>query len=151
MLKNKPLTLRWVTYETRPRVLELLQVCYPKDRWTDGDLREFASRHGLHQCNIVKALVCPDGEVHGVLLYNCGSRDKHVHIRRVGVWPDERRQSLGTRMVQTLLDTPFDNYKVTAYVPPSDPSLAFFRSLNFCDTTARHADGRFLLEHSRDS
>lgn len=94
------LRLRWVEPEDLPQLVDLHRACVPREAWTAEDFYKFIGNHS-DRVNVVKALVDAEGVVHGSLLYTVSADE--VRIRRINVWPDNRREGIGTFMLESLI------------------------------------------------
>lgn len=88
---------RWFCNQDLPILVKLHAACYPYENWTEADFVKFTTKTS----QICKVAVDEDNRVVGCLLYRLAK--KEARLARVAVWPELRRQKIGTALVGSLI------------------------------------------------
>ncbi|MCD8356875.1 MAG: ribosomal protein S18-alanine N-acetyltransferase [Clostridia bacterium] len=106
-------------------IAEIEQVCFP-DPWTEQGLREELD----NGCARFLTAVDQDGTIAGYI--GCHTVLDEGYIANVAVSPAYRRQGIGRRLVQTLLEQSQDLSFVTLEVRVSnEPAIALYQGCGF--------------------
>ncbi len=145
------LRLRWVDPADLEQLVDLYRACLPGEGWTAEDFYKFVGNR-TGRVNVAKSLVDDKGTVHGSLLYTVTTDE--VLIRRINVWPDNRREGLGSFMLNSLVGprSPVRQAVVAAKVHNKNAvARMFFHSLGFRDAWNGEMDDYVRYEFVRQA
>ena len=133
-MRAEELTLRWIGRSDVIHVVDLHKACFGWEKWTKKDISDFATKDRPHQ-NVFKVISTPDRIVRGSLLYSI-EKDGTCRIRRIAVWPDDRRKgiasfALGSLFGPTTLFRSARRFTASLKNRPLVAAQPFFESFGF--------------------
>ena len=87
--------IRWLIRNDMPAVLEIEQLCYPENAWSEDDFVQL-----MRQRNVIGSVITVGDSVCGFVIYEM--HKSHLRIINLAVHPSCQRRRLGSQMVSKL-------------------------------------------------